>query len=323
MQNSFSQKMNNQKLESDHVLKEMTMCNQDVNELVNALDLELATDSDDAVPLEEKTDEKQQTIAEPHCKYTPTINQFFAGLVKKGMFLWGRLDERIHTGFHSFDNLFQGWQRGYFSVIAAAPGNNLKLFVWNVIGNLVKTQGNNTCAFISTRQNMSSDELRHIANNIFGYGDSCSSVRYNDEEIRRIGVWYCELSQEERLKLPSFFYNTTPYPTLHRIEEWIKDLVENSGINCVFIDSLEEICWAEPKRNEVMKYVCYKLKELAAELHIAIIVTSELDSNYYEKKRIEIITNSVVRLDNIKITNFLNIEKCFLNRSAYSAHYSV
>lgn len=61
------------RFEDDKILKEVKMLNQNVDELVDAFELEI--DSDDSIPQEDDFDD-EQTIEEPHCKYTPTINQF-------------------------------------------------------------------------------------------------------------------------------------------------------------------------------------------------------------------------------------------------------
>jgi hypothetical protein len=67
-----------------------------------------------------------------------------------------------------------------------------------------------------------------------------------------------------------------------------------------------------------LKTVNKKTASLGKSIGPAVINKLTLTvKNYNKKKGIKVIPNSVVRLYNIKITYFLNIEKCFLDSCAY------
>ena len=172
---------------------------------------------------------------------------------------------RIESGIISLDILKRGWFRSEFSIIGGRPGIGKTGFILSIISNLVNKHI--PVSLFSAKDIMNEDFMAYLI----------SCIKYQDYEyVRENKLDFLKSVDMSNLPL---FLNIQSRLTLAYIRDNAQILVERHGVKCIFIESLQNIFNSEENGNEKenMEYICHELKQIARDLNVPMIVTSDLN----------------------------------------------
>lgn len=177
----------------------------------------------------------------------------------------GRECQGVVSGFDVIDRVYQGWAPGELCVIGGRPGMGKTTFVLSIIRHHV-SQRIPTALFTH-------DDIR---NPKYLQRVLCAITGQKPESE----MWKMqELIDQTDLSGVPFYIQSKTRLTMDYIRTEAQRLVTEEGVKCIFIEDLQTIfdsegCGVVESNND---RICYSLRELARELQVPFVVTSELN----------------------------------------------
>lgn len=191
------------------------------------------------------------TIAETILKFNNTIKK--------------QVRQSELSGFREVDNITHGWKPGELCIIGGRPAMGKTAFVLSVIRNMLNL--GTPVALLTATDSANLMFLSRIACNLL------------DKETD----WRAEnnvklLSDIDFSALPFYFY-ANPKLTIEFLRKTCTDLVINKGVKCIFIETIQALFYANDHSlaKGGMENICIELKQLAVELNVPVVVTSDLN----------------------------------------------
>lgn len=212
-------------------------------------------------------------------------------------------DDKLKTGFIDLDYALNGIKNGEFIIVASRPAMGKSSLVQNIIINNALNYEKNIALFslgmskeIYTERIFSTLSLVESKKIIKG--------KIDDNELKKIKDTENVIS---KLKL---YIDDEPFNSIKIIKEKCRKLKLEQKIDLVVIDDLN-LTDSEFKIDEI----CSKLKKLAEELNIVIIVTTNLSRNLEKREdkrpRMSDILSDGVTLKNSDVIMFLYRENYY------------
>ncbi len=169
----------------------------------------------------------------------------------------------IWTGIKDLDEVTKtGWWPGELCIIGARPGIGRMPFIYSIMANLALS--NIPVAIFSSKDTLNFNFISGL------------------QRIAKVGSEFDThpnpVTNEEFQSLP-IYLNLERNLTLDYIRENALKLVQDMGVKCIFIEKLHTIFYSEPNGQtpEGMDRICHELKQIALDLQIPLIVTSDLN----------------------------------------------
>ncbi len=176
----------------------------------------------------------------------------------------------IRTGFEDFDSELGGFLKGELVVIGARPGMGKTQFIVNLCTNIA-SQGK-ACGFLSLE--LSSYLL---ANRFISNISKVSHQELMKGDFKEQNDFNIKDAVSKLNRMPIYIYDQY-VNSIFSIVERCKSLVEENKVEVVFIDYVQLIGNNNGRynRESELAMITRKLKRLAKELNIVVIVTSQL-----------------------------------------------
>jgi len=184
--------------------------------------------------------------------------------------------QKFDTGYNHLNHFTSNLERGSLVLIASTPNIGKTSLVLNIARNLIyNNEGVIIFSFNDTRENimmklLSSSSSIAIQSLLYG--------NMNDDEWSRLNMKMDEISQKNLFICTETSSLSTILNNIHKIKS------KSPEIKTVIVDSLQSLKNKKNKKwNLKAEKICYKLKSIAKELNINILLTSNIISN--KKKR--------------------------------------
>lgn len=186
----------------------------------------------------------------------------------------------ISTGFKDLDRIINGWQKGSLVIIGARPRMGKVAFMLSL---LEKTSVDQNIPSAIFSLEMSSVQLMQRFIFISAEVDCIALYRMLDEtEMNKL------VSKQSSIAKSNIYIDDTPILNISYFKDKCRKLKSEYNIEFIFIDSLQLMrgdIWGLyhwNKEQEIM-YITCELKNLAKELNVVIIVTSEVNKSVEKK----------------------------------------
>lgn len=189
----------------------------------------------------------------------------------------------LSTGFNDLDKLTGGWQDGQLIVIGGRPAMGKTTLILSMIKNIALNENPVPIALFSQEMNRIQITNALIANicEIPCQKLSRGCLDFFDWERLDKNI--------EELKYAPIMIDDTPHLSICDLCNKAKRLVDEHRIRIIFIDYLQLI-FVDNKsldtRYAEINYITRKLKVLARELNIPIVITSQLNRNLEDRNGI-------------------------------------
>lgn len=176
----------------------------------------------------------------------------------------GRECQGVVSGFDVIDRVYQGWAPGELCVIGGRPGMGKTTFVLSIIRHHVSQQ---IPTALFTHDDIKNPKyLQRVLCAITG------QMPLKEMKMQ-------ELIDQTDLSGVQLHIQSKTRLTMDYIRTEAKRLVTEEGVKCIFIEDLQAIfdsenCGVVEGNND---RICYSLRELARELQVPFVVTSELN----------------------------------------------
>lgn len=188
-------------------------------------------------------------------------------LLSSGEFLSG-----IPTGFTSLDHFIGGWQSSDLIVLSGATSMGKTSFAVKM-ASYVTQQINYAVAYFSLEMEALQITNRLISSNLEIPFQKLLSGNLEDYE------WHLLHEYTEKIKNIPLYIDDTPEISISQLYEKCYKLKEDYDIQMIIVDNLHLVSIGNFKaetREQELSLICRKLKTLAKELDIAIILISQL-----------------------------------------------
>lgn len=179
----------------------------------------------------------------------------------------------IPSGFEKLDRITSGWQNGELIAIGARPAMGKTAFVLSMAKNIAIDMKFPVSIF-----SLEMNEI-YLANRVV------SNVCEIDGEKLRSGLlapyeWTKLENKKQEIEDAPLYIDASPNLTIEELCQKAKKSVEKNGVKLIFIDYLQllynNVKYTENRYLE-LNYFTRRLKSLAKELNIPIIITSQLN----------------------------------------------
>ncbi len=179
----------------------------------------------------------------------------------------------IRTGFEDFDSELGGFLKGELIVIGARPGMGKTQFIVNLCTNIALKD--KPCGFLSLE--LSSYLL---ANRFISNISKVSHQELMKGDFKEQNDFDIKDAVSKLNRMPIYIYDQY-VNSIFSIIERCKSLVEEKKVEIVFIDYIQMIGNSNGRYNRETEiaFITRKLKKLAKELNIVVVVTSQLSRN--------------------------------------------
>jgi len=191
-----------------------------------------------------------------------------------------RIDELYHrkdtylgiaTGFNDVDDITLGLKPSDLIIIASRPSMGKTTFATNIVEN-IEISGKKSIAFYSLELSSENILMRMLS--------SITEITLRNFRIGRLSSddFKTLISKVESIKnLPIQFFDS-PTISISKICEQCKRICNTEGLDLVIIDDIQLLAMNEQSnREDAISEIAHKLKLLAVELNIPIIVISQLN----------------------------------------------
>ncbi len=191
-----------------------------------------------------------------------------------------RIDELYHrkdtylgiaTGFNDVDDITLGLKPSDLIIIASRPSMGKTTFATNIVEN-IEISGRKSIAFYSLELSSENILMRMLS--------SITEITLRNFRIGRLSSddFKTLISKVESIKnLPIQFFDS-PTISISKICEQCKRICNTEGLDLVIIDDIQLLAMNEQSnREDAISEIAHKLKLLAVELNIPIIVISQLN----------------------------------------------
>lgn len=208
------------------------------------------------------------------------MNKLFEDIISE--FTSGEISHKtdyISTGYESINHLLGGFQPGKLIVIGGRPAMGKTTLVLNMMMKEVMQQI--PAAYFSLDANEREIALKMIS--MSGNIPFSLLNDFSDSNVRS-QVLNCILD----LKDASLNVECNPLFNIHSLEERIKERVIDGGMKIVYIDSLQLLAYNDERTDhDTFGEVCIRLKKLAVELNIPIVLLSGLNRQTENREGLE------------------------------------
>lgn len=179
----------------------------------------------------------------------------------------------IVSGFENYDKITHGFLNGTLTVIASRPSMGKSAFIETIALYLAVDAKKNIGYFsIETNEDLL---MRRFICNLSGLSlDDIISGRLTKEQWQHIENTIKPLQES------SLFIDSSPEIDITELIKNANKLVSENNVEIMFIDYLQLITAKDfntPNREQEIGYICRKLKSLAKELNIPIVLLSQLN----------------------------------------------
>lgn len=186
----------------------------------------------------------------------------------------GHTYQGVTTGYDIIDGDYQGWSPGELCVIGGRPGMGKTAFILSIIHHLV---------------------TQRIPIALFTHEDLGNPVFFkrvlraitDKKPLKEMTVQ--ELINQEDLADIQLHIQSKTQQTMDYIRTEARRLVMDEGVKRIFIEDLQTLFTSETfgVTEGYNDKICYSLRELARELQVPIIVTSELNRGPENREGVE------------------------------------
>lgn len=179
----------------------------------------------------------------------------------------------ITSGFKDIDKITSGWQNGDLIVIGGRPGMGKTSFIFSMIKNIVVDSKIPTILFSPCMS------PQNVINRILF--NMCSIPIDNIlNGMLKPYEWGVIEDKINILKECNLFIDSTPILKIDDLCNKAKEAVNENGVKIIFIDYLQmlyqEVKYSDNRYLE-LNYITRRLKSLARELDVPVIITSQLN----------------------------------------------
>lgn len=189
----------------------------------------------------------------------------------------------ITSGFSSIDRITQGWQNGNLIVIGARPAMGKTSFLLSSMLNMVLGQS------ISTPVALFSLEMSDAQVTCCLISSLCEIPNLKIRNgLLEPYEWEKVDFEIKKLYNAPIYIDDTPHLDIYQFCEKAKRLVRENGVKILFLDYLQLLTVNDKyydNRYLELNYITRRLKALARELDVPIIVVSQLNRNIEDKSR--------------------------------------
>lgn len=171
----------------------------------------------------------------------------------------------IKSGIETLDKFTGGWYPGELCIIGGRPLMGKTAFILSAISNLVMS--NIPVALFSATDSMNLHFMSRVV--------SCMKFQ-NDSHVLEHKL---DIMNSFNMQGVPLYLNLQPCLRVAYIKEHCERLIKEKGVKIIFIETIQKIFDSEENGNskENMEAICHKLKCMANELNVPIIVTSDLN----------------------------------------------
>ncbi|MBS1996995.1 MAG: PcfJ domain-containing protein [Cyanobacteria bacterium SZAS LIN-2] len=177
----------------------------------------------------------------------------------------------LPTGFPELDDIIGGFRWGTLTVVAGRPSSGKTSLLLNIVEHLALHE--NACiAVCSTELAYREYGIRHIASvGDLGYPALCAG-RIEEEHWPKITRALTSLCEAR------VFLNSSPTLDIDALCAGITQICRDQGCDLVIVDSLQQVRWSQTggERRDAMRTLTARLKQLACDLNVALVVTCGL-----------------------------------------------
>lgn len=173
------------------------------------------------------------------------------------------LKNGILTGFYELDNLINGLNKSELIVIASRPAMGKSNLLLNIALN-VAVNGKIPVALFNLELSKEQCTERMIAQKSLVNINKIKTNNVNDDEAKQVKTTIIELADAP------IYIDDTPSISIQELKEKSFKLKEEKNIGLVLIDYLQLINDGKDEN------ICTSLKNLAIELDVSVIITSQL-----------------------------------------------
>ncbi len=179
----------------------------------------------------------------------------------------------IPSGFEKLDRITSGWQNGELIAIGARPAMGKTAFVLSMVKNIAIDM-NFPVSIFSLEMNEVYLVNRLMSNVCEIHGEKLRSGLLAPYE------WTKLENKRKEIEDAPLYIDASPNLTIEKLCQKAKENVEKNGVKLIFIDYLQllynNVKYTENRYLE-LNYFTRRLKSLAKELNIPIIITSQLN----------------------------------------------
>ena len=181
----------------------------------------------------------------------------------------------ITTGFREIDIRKRGWHPGELCIIGGRPGMGKTAFILNIIKNILKEDF--PIALFTATDTIHIQFLSRIV----------TYLSYmKDNRRTSIVAKNLKLIKENHLDNLPLYLHCKQNMNLAYIRSNAEILVHKYNVKCIFIETIQSIFHAEEIENPSInkELICIELKNIAQELRVPFILTSELSATLEQRK---------------------------------------
>lgn len=171
----------------------------------------------------------------------------------------------INSGLKDLDDFTGGWYPGELCVVGGRPAMGKTGFILGAIANIVSSK-------IPTAMFSSTDSINvYFISRIVSCLNSENDSHFLEQKLQAI--------KNSDLKDIPLYLNMQPTLRFAYIKEQCEYLVREKGVKIIFIETIQSMFYCEENGNtkEAMETLCHKIKCLACELNVPIVITSDLN----------------------------------------------
>ena len=178
----------------------------------------------------------------------------------------------ITTGFRQIDTRKRGWHPGELCIIGGRPGMGKTAFILSVIKNILKEDF--PIALFTATDTIHIQFLSRIVSHLTNKNLTISTAKN------------LKLLQDNPLDNLPLYLHCKQNMNLAYIRSNAEILVHKYNVKCIFIETIQSIFHAEEIENPSInkELICIELKNIAQELRVPFILTSELSATLEQRK---------------------------------------
>ena len=189
----------------------------------------------------------------------------------------GNKEQGIQSGFYDFDALTQGLNRGDLIVLGGRPAMGKTSISLNIALNIAETSSSPVCIF---SLEMSKEQITY---RLMSMVSGIESQRLRTGRLQQ-DEWPVLAKSIENIGRRKIYVNDKSTICIKEIKDicsTIKDQSKNKKLGLIVIDfvQLMELAETSPElsRDEELTKIAIKLKKLAIELDVPVMITSQLE----------------------------------------------
>ena len=207
-----------------------------------------------------------------------------------------RDESGIKTGFKFIDKELGSMMPGELIVLGSRPGMGKTALACNIVLNM--THENDSCVLIHSLELLAPEVSRRLLS--ISTGIDSKVFKHNDfsnDDLKRL------VESIEELTKRHIWIDDSSITSLSSFESNIKELKEGKGLDVVIIDYMQLVSergYKSKSRDRELNFIAKKLKELALEYQIIIMVLSQVSKSSEKKK------DKIPHLDDLRVPSLFS-----------------